>query len=104
MNANPSLYGARNHLVVADSSSADVDLVTSNPAYVAGDKTTHKPSRVIAVGGAGTLIVRYVGQAADATALTFGGAAGLALGIPFIMDCTQITASGSTATNVVVWY
>ena len=104
MNANPSLYGARNHLVVADSSSADVDLVASNPGYVAANLTTHKPSRMIAVGGAGTLIVRYVGMAADAGALTFGGAAGLALGVPIPMECIKIEATGSTATNVVVWY
>ena len=104
MNANPSLYGARNHLVVADSSSADVDLVASNPAYVAADKTTHKPSRMIAVGGAGTLVVRYVGMAADAGALTFGGATGLALGVPIPMELIGLESTGSTATAVVVRY
>ena len=104
MNANPALYGARNHLVIADSSSADVDLVASNPAYVEANPATHKPSRMIAVGGAGTLVLRYVGQTADAGALTFGGATGLVLGVPIAMECIKVESTGSTATNVVVWY
>jgi hypothetical protein len=89
---------------VADSSSADVDLVTSNPGYVAADKSTHKPSRMIAVGGAGDLIVRYVGMTADASALTFGGTTGLALGVPIPMECIKIESTGSTATHVYIWY
>jgi hypothetical protein len=103
-NHNTDNSVARNHIRVADESVADVDLVASNPRYIAGDPRTHKLPRMLAVGGAGNLVVRYEGMGADADALIFGGASGLALGIPFPMAPAKIESTGSTATNVFVWW